>query len=138
MKRSILMLEHDDDDRYITRAVFDENHYPVQLHFVDNSNDLFAYLISCERTSDGLPSLIILDYNASLLNAVDVLKDLKQNPSYARIPVVVLSGTMTDEILRRCYTAGANSFIRKPSSSAEIAAKISSFVKYWFETVALP
>ena len=58
--RSILMLEHDDDDRYITQATFDENHYKVRLHFVDNSNDLFAFLISCERNLMALPSLILV------------------------------------------------------------------------------
>lgn len=54
------MLEHDDDDRYITQAVFDENHYSVKLHFADNSNDLFAFLISCERTLNPYPALILL------------------------------------------------------------------------------
>ena len=62
MKRSILMLEHDDDDRYITQAVFDEHNYPVKLHFVDSSNDLFAFLISCEKTYTPYPSLILLNH----------------------------------------------------------------------------
>lgn len=138
MKRSILMLEHDDDDRYITQAVFDENHYPVKLHFVRDSNDLFAFLISCEKTFTPYPALILLNHYARPLNAVDILKDLKSNPKYAYIPVVVLSGTLNDEILQACYSAGANSFIRKPSSGAEITEKIGAFVRYWFETVELP
>jgi two-component system response regulator len=138
MKRSILMLEHDDDDRYITQAVFDENNYPVQIHFVDNSNDLFAFLISCEKKLVPFPSLILLNHYASPLNAVDILRDLKSDSRFSHIPVVVLSGTTSHDIIRRCYAMGATSFIRKPSSGAQINEKISTFVRYWFGTVELP
>lgn len=138
MRRSILMLEHDDDDRYITQAVFDENNYSVKLHFVNNSDDLFAFLISCERNFLPFPALILLNHYAAPLNAVEILRDLKANPKYAQIPVIVLSGTMNREILHSCYSMGANSFIKKPASADEINKKISAFVRYWFETVELP
>lgn len=138
MKRSILMLEHDDDDRYITQAVFDENHYPVTLHFVNNSDDLFAFLISCERSLHPFPALILLNHYAAPLNSIEILRNLKANSKYAHIPVVVLSGTMDNEILRSCYTVGANSFVRKPATSRETNEKISSFIQYWFKTVELP
>lgn len=138
MRRSILMLEHDDDDRYITQSVFDENQYPVKLHFVSSSDDLFAFLLSCEKNLIPYPGLILLNHYAVPLNAVDILKDLKSNRKYAHIPVVVLSGTMNDEILHNCYAAGANSFIKKPVLTLETNEKISTFIQYWFETVELP
>jgi len=132
------MLEHDDDDRYITQAIFNENRYPVKIHFVENSNDLFAFLISCEKKMISFPGLILLNHYASPLNAIEILANLKSNPKYAHIPVVVLSGTMNADILDKCYAMGANSFIRKPSSGAELNEKITTFVRYWFETVELP
>ena len=135
--RSILMLEHDDDDRYITQATFDENHYKVRLHFVDNSNDLFAFLISCERNLMALPSLILLNHNAAPSNAVDIMKELRAHRRYAHIPIVVLCGIISRDILEACYSAGASSVIRKPSSSKEINDKITTFVRYWFNTVEL-
>lgn len=138
MRRSILMLEHDDDDRYITQAVFDENHYSVKLHFVNNSDDLFAFLITCEKNLIAFPALILLNHYAAPLDAIEILRDLKANPKYANIPVVVLSGTINDEIRRRCYSVGASSLIRKPASSRETTDKISAFMRYWFETVELP
>ena len=130
------MLEHDDDDRYITQAVFDENHYAVKLHFVNSSDDLFAFLLSCDSRS--LPALILLNHYAAPLNAVDILKSLKGNAAYRHIPTVVLSGTTNDEIISSTYAAGASSFITKPSSSRETSEKISAFVRYWFNTVELP
>lgn len=138
MTRSILMLEHDDDDRYITEAVFTDNHYPLKIDFVDTSDDLFAFLLSCEKGLTPFPSVILLNHYATPLQSVDILRALKQNSKYAHIPVVVLSGTSSQEIVQHCYAVGANSFIQKPSSGADIHTKISTFVKYWFDTVELP
>lgn len=132
------MLEHDDDDRYITQTVFKENKYSVNLHFVESSDDLFAFLLSCKGTMTPYPSVILLNHYAGPQNAVGIIRDLKSNTEYARIPVVVLSGTINDAMLKQCYAAGANSLIRKPSSATEIHDKISAFVRYWFDTVELP
>jgi CheY-like chemotaxis protein len=138
MKRSILMLENDDDDRYITQTTFDENNLAVKLHFVDSSNDLFAFLITCEKEMLPLPALILLNHDARPLNAEDIIVNLRGKPKYAHIPIVVLSGIMNAEMIRRCYLVGANSVIRKPDSGKKINEKILSFVNYWFHTVELP
>lgn len=132
------MLEHDDDDRYITRMVFEENHYAIRLHFVDSSNDLFAFLISCERSFLPYPALILLNHDARPANAVEILRELKGDDRYMHIPVVVLLGTPDNGIVQRCYTAGANSVITKPSSGRETDEKIANLIKYWFQTVDLP
>ena len=132
------MLEHDSDDRYITEAVFSDNHFPVKIDFVSTSDDLFAFLLSSEKGLTAFPSLILLNHFAGPLNAVDILRLLRQHAKYAHIPVVVLSGTASEKIVQRCYAMGANSFIQKPSSGTDIQRKISTFVKYWFDTVELP
>jgi CheY-like chemotaxis protein len=132
------MLEHDDDDRYITQTVFDENDYPVKLYFVNNSEDLFAFLLSCEKTFTTFPAMILLNHYASPLNAVEIIRRLKSNLRYAHIPVVVLSGTTNADMLHKCYAAGANSFIKKPATGSEVNTKITNFIRYWFGTVELP
>lgn len=138
MTRSILMLEDDDDDRYITETIFKEKKFDVKLHFVNNSDDLFAFLFSCERNYLSYPALILLNHYAKPKNAVDILRELKGSYKYAHIPVVVLSGTLTNEMVRNCYAAGASSFIQKPSSNNDTDNRISTFIHYWFESVELP
>jgi response regulator RpfG family c-di-GMP phosphodiesterase len=138
MSRTILMLEQDDDDRYITQAVFDEHHYDLKIQFVTTSNEVFSHLAQCEKNNTRFPSLILLDYHSSPSNAVEILNELKSTGKFSHIPVVVLSGSVKSEIIKECYGSGASSFIQKPSKSADTDAKISSFFKYWFETVELP
>jgi len=137
MSRTILMLEHDDDDRYITQEVFDEHQYNIKLNFVSTSSEVFSHLANCEKNNVRFPSLILLNYNAMPSNAIEILNELKASGPYNHIPVVVLSGTVKNDIIKDCYDAGASSFIQKPSKLAETNQKITNFFKYWFETVEL-
>jgi response regulator RpfG family c-di-GMP phosphodiesterase len=137
MNRYILMLEHDDDDRYITQQTFDENNTNVRIQFVTTSHELFDFLDECSRQTKSFPSLILLNYYSLPQNSIDVLKAIKANHNFKHIPVIVLSGTANVEIITDCYREGASSFIQKPVLSTETNRKISSFVNYWFETASL-
>jgi CheY-like chemotaxis protein len=133
MKRHILMLEHDDDDRYITQAALDDLKADVTISFVCTSTEFFQKLEGPSK-----PDLVLITYRASPLNAVDILRKLKTSVPLRHIPAIILSGMANPAIVRECYEAGAVSFITKPSSEKGTANKISSFLKYWFETVEMP
>jgi CheY-like chemotaxis protein len=137
MNRTILMLEHDEDDRYITQSVINENRFDVKIQFVANSTELFNTLDAARSTKDGLPTLILINYHTSPLSAVEILSKLKRDEAIGHIPVVVLSGSVNPDAVRACYQAGASSYIRKPWSGKDTEAKISTFIKYWFNTVEL-
>ncbi|HEY0655391.1 MAG TPA: response regulator [Chryseosolibacter sp.] len=132
MNRSILMLEHDDDDRYITQAVLDDLKAQVNISYVANSTDFFS------RLEKSKPDLVLITYRASPLNGVEVLKKLRSIPAFKSTPAIVLSGVSSEIIVRECYNAGATSFITKPSSDKETTVKIARFLDYWFKTVELP
>jgi CheY-like chemotaxis protein len=132
MNRTILMLEHDDDDRYITQAALDDLKAQVSISFVTNSTDFFSKLEQLK------PDVLLVTYRASPLSAVEVLKKLRGLPAFRQTPAIVLSGVSSDVIVRECYQAGATSFITKPPSDKETTMKISRFLDYWFKTVELP
>lgn len=132
MKRTILMLEHDDDDRYVTQAVLDELKADIEINFVTNSTDFLS------RLEKSMPDLLLITYRASPLNAVEVLKKVRSLDRFMYTPAIVLSGVSNETIVRECYQAGASSFITKPSSDKETTSKITRFLDYWFKTVELP
>lgn len=133
----ILMLEHDTDDQYITRAFFEEHRFDVDINFVGNSDEFLSYLEKCVAEGFAFPSLILLNLYATPLNATELLKTLKSNSEYNHIPVVVLSDIKNVELVKECYELGASSFIQKPSGHEKTNKKILSFLNYWFETVEL-
>ncbi|HEX8517828.1 MAG TPA: response regulator [Bacteroidia bacterium] len=131
---TILMLEPDDADRFITKIFFEEHKFEADLHFASSSNEFFKLL---ESGKEKPPALIILNMHAVPLNASGILKTLKSSAAWSHIPVVILSGSKDPKLIRECYAAGASSFIQKPDNEPETNAKILNFIKYWFQTVEL-
>jgi CheY-like chemotaxis protein len=133
----ILMLEHDPDDQSITSKVFEERQYKARLEFVADSKAMFAYLARCRQTGSDYPALLLINLYATPQDVREILKQLKTDPGYTHIPVVILSETENTKIARECYALGASSVIQKPGPLKEITQKIDRFFRYWFETVVL-
>jgi CheY-like chemotaxis protein len=132
------MLEHDDDDRYITQTVFDEQGLDVNVKFVTSPEEFFQYLNECAASEETFPSLILLNYYSKPSTGVEILKDLKSDKRFQHIPVIILGAIVQKEIVRECYINGATSFIEKPMKATDTDDKIRNFFRYWFETVSLP
>lgn len=128
MHSYVLMLQTDADDRFITESTMSEMEYTIPLKFLDDTDKLDEYV-----RQKGLPSLILLNDSGSILQKGQLLRQLKSNPVYGHIPVVVLGEKTTDDYIRQCYKAGASSYISKPSSVKETKKKIETFFSYWFD-----
>jgi CheY-like chemotaxis protein len=134
---TILMLEPDADDRFITTSIISDFPYKLDLVFVNYGEELFKYLEHCRKPGNALPSLILLSLTANLRDGMEILKQLKSNPLYNHIPVIVLTGVKQKAAVKECYALGASSFIEKPISVQDTNTKIANFLKYWLETVEL-
>jgi CheY-like chemotaxis protein len=134
---SILMLEYDEDDQYITRQFFQDNYPLIKVDIVSTSEEFLQHLSGRKSVPSSLPSVILLNYHSTPKTAPELLRELKNEPELRQIPVIVLSGTSPAEIVDECYAAGANSFIQKPSLMNDTNEKIRSFIQYWFSTVEL-
>jgi len=63
-------------------------------------------------------SLILLDLNLPDIHGLDVLRELKADIRFARIPVIVMTADSESEV--ECLTLGAIDFIPKPYSRHEV------------------
>ena len=134
-KPRILMLEPDDADRFITKVFFEEHNFVADLHFTSSSNEFFDFLTICDHSA--YPDVILLNMHTVPLDAIGILRTLKDSVKFKHIPVVILSGSIDPKMIRECYLAGASSFIQKPDNESETNHKILSFINYWFKTVEL-
>jgi len=130
--RTVLLLEDDPDDKFITESILEELNYKISLKFVTRSHELFAAL----ETAD-LPHLILVDYNSKPDNGLQVLKKIKSDERYKSIPVVILGDSSLERYVKDCYANGANSVIRKPDTYADTKNKIDQFFRYWMDIVEL-
>lgn len=135
---NILLVDDDPDDRYLLQTAFEESDTPCRLDYVEDGDEIFAYLdkqAQPDSSTEQLPDLILLDLNMPKKNGWQVLNELKQSPLFKHIPVVILTTSKSPEHVRKSYSLGASSFISKPSSFTSLVEVAKVLGKYWFDVV---
>jgi two-component system response regulator len=78
-----------------------------------------------------LPQLILLDLKLADGTGLDLLRQLRTDPNLAFVPVVILTTSDDPNDIRTCYAAGANGYVRKPDTLAELMALTADLYRYW-------
>lgn len=58
--------------------------------------------------------VVLLDVNMPKIDGVEVLRQLKADPSTATLPVIMLTTTDDPREIARCYELGCNIYVTKP------------------------
>jgi CheY-like chemotaxis protein len=118
---SVLIIDDDERTHTLLEDMLDS--IGVELHFATNSND------GLRLVHDLQPSLILLDLRlpAPSLPGWELIPLLKANPESAHIPIVVMSASGSEPIMR-AMKAGADDFIEKPFSIMPLRRKITRIV----------
>ncbi len=90
------------------------------------------------NTNQSLPAVILLDWNLPDISGKEILSQLKTDPDYSPIPVIVLTGSASDRSLTDIYRAEANACISKPASPEEFDYVFDAFEDFWLTAVELP
>jgi CheY-like chemotaxis protein len=80
----------------------------------------------------------LLDLNLPKMNGRDVLHQLKADPRFRAIPVIILTTSRQEEDIAFCYNEGANTYIVKQPSFEGLLGAIKVIREYWMETATLP
>jgi CheY-like chemotaxis protein len=110
----ILCGEDDKDDEDLVKEIFSSVDESFSLHFVNNGRKLVATLE--QLPDDGLPCLLVLDYNMPELNGAEILKELKKINRYDSIPKIIWSTSGAEMYKQLCLNLGAADYVIKPSN----------------------
>ncbi len=139
---TILMADDDADDRLMTREAFDEARLANDLRFVEDGEELMDYLNKkgkyAEPADAPRPGLILLDLNMPKKDGREALKEIKSDPNFKQIPIVVMTTSKAEQDIYSSYDLGVNSFITKPVSFEGMVFVITTLAQYWFQIVKLP
>ncbi len=84
------------------------------------------------------PDLILLDLNLPGLSGHELLREFKADAQLARIPVIVLTGSVAQEDIVRAYASHANCYIRKPVDLDQLLTVMQTVGNFWLSVVSLP
>ena len=70
------------------------------------------------------PDLILMDIRMPGMDGLEATADLKSTPELAHIPIVALTGDLSDDVSTRAREAGCAACLAKPTDPDEVARQI--------------
>lgn len=138
-KKSIILIADDDsDDCYLIRLAFEDCKIDNPIVFFQNGLEIVNYINEHQQSEEKSVGLIILDLNMPKMDGRETLSNLKSNPSWRKIPVVMMTTSKSLTDIDQCYELGVNSYITKPTSYDDLNDTIKTMVKMWLSYACLP
>lgn len=98
----------------------------------DHGEDCLDYLKEVESGKHRMPAMLLMDVRMPILDGFDVVKQVRENPFFAALPVVMMFSNSNEEAdIRKSKEVGANGYQVKPQSGDE-------YVKFWNSLVEEP
>jgi CheY-like chemotaxis protein len=133
-KKFILVADDDEDDCLLIRDALVDIGLDREVRFVSDGIELMAFLENCGRQgSQGcarLPDLIVLDLNMPRKGGREVLKEIRVNSRFNKIPIVVLTTSEEPRDIALCSSLGAKLFITKPGMYSEWLERLESLKEF--------
>lgn len=122
----LLHVEDNPDDVELTRLTFKAERFPHELVVMEDGARALDFLFGAGefagRDVGDAPALILLDLNLPKVGGLEVLRRVKAEPRFARVPVVVLTSSFEDGDRARAAALGADLYIQKPVEFAAFGA----------------
>ncbi len=127
-EKKIILVEDDPDHADLITEVLVEGDIETEVILVQDGMEALDYFqefgIKWNGQIEYKIKLIILDLNLPKVSGMDILKFLKKNSKYGKIPVIILSTSSDQETIDEAYKNGANGYFVKPASYEEFVEKI--------------
>ena len=135
----ILLVEDNPGDVRLTREALRDAKVRNNLHVVADGAEALAFLERRGQYADvPRPDVILLDLNLPRKSGREVLDEIKNNPAFSQIPVVVLTSSQAEQDVLESYRLRANAYVTKPVGFEQFLSVIRSFEQFWLQIVRLP
>lgn len=112
----VLVAEDDDDILLLVTTRLSRDGFDV----VSARNGIDALELARERR----PAVAVLDIGMPGLDGLEVLEQIRADDELRGMRVLLLTAKAQESDTRRGYAAGADAYVRKPFSPAELSARV--------------
>ena len=82
-----------------------------------------------------LPDLILLDLKIPLMDGLELLRWIREQPAFRNLIVVILTASSQQRDIDEAYALQANCFLTKPSSMVETTELAKSIALCWLKNL---
>lgn len=120
MKRKILLIEDNEQNRYLTTFLLEKHGYEV-IPASDGESGV-------ELARRMLPQLILLDIQLPTMDGYAVARELRNNPFLKNIPIVAVTSYAMSGDREKTIAAGCNGYIEKPINPETFLVELWRFI----------
>jgi CheY-like chemotaxis protein len=112
MQERVLVVDDNPDSIDIIRSILEAFGFSVQAATSGTE--------ALEMLAGELPHVILLDVMMPEMSGLEVLEQIKANPKWATVPVILVTAKTQDEDVLVGYQYGADYYITKPCTSKQL------------------
>jgi two-component system response regulator len=114
---TVLVVEDDADDRLEISRVLKKSPYVKHIQSFTTADKLKAFLAEQGYFREGArPSetLVLMDIYLPGTTGIELLSEMKLNPATASIPIIIVTGESSKEVVQAAHNLKANAYVTKP------------------------
>ncbi len=127
----ILIAEDNSDDRLLIQYAFRSAQLPNKYHIVNNGAEAITWLSQSAAEPNNpicpAPGLVVLDIQMPYKTGLEVLQWIREQSQLHDLPVIMLSGLQSPQMVERALALGAHSYLFKPGDYSELTRFIYGF-----------
>ncbi|HEX6431211.1 MAG TPA: ATP-binding protein, partial [Niastella sp.] len=134
-KKTLLIIEDDEPIRLYLAQLFASSYIVLPAESGE---------VGLEMAQQYLPDCIISDIHMKAISGIELCKRIKEHETTSHIPVILLTGSTSDELKLQGIEEGADDYISKPFDSQLLTARVSSLLrsrtnlqKYFYNEITL-
>ena len=132
--KRIVLAEDNANDVELTMSALREGHVMNEVAVVRDGAEALDYLYARGAYANrpgGNPALLLLDLKMPKVGGLEVLRQIKLEPSLKTIPVVVLTSSREETDLLETYDMGVNAYVVKPVDFADFVDAVKRLGAFW-------
>lgn len=121
MNREILLIEDNEQNRYLATFLLESHGYTV-IPAPDGA-------LGIELAARVLPLMILLDIQLPFMDGYAVARELRKNPALKNTPIVAVTSYAMTGDREKSMAAGCNGYIEKPINPETFVAEITRYLE---------
>jgi len=118
----IVIVDDDPTNRVLLRNVCEK----LGIGIIDEAED---GIVALELITRFQPDLILLDIRMPRMDGLELMRQLRANPNFDRLSILVQTGLQGEDDRVRCFNLGATDVVSRPFHLSELKARITAHLR---------